>query len=105
MKRINSSDKRRMRENLCNRFGGRCAYCNRPAGLKAGTVDHYVPQALGGTNAQHNLRWSCRACNEAKADMPPEEWEERRPEPVMDPVSRRAALLQAIAQRARGAGA
>lgn len=101
MKRINSADKRQLRENLFQHAGGRCAYCNVRTGLRRGTVDHYLPQALGGTNERGNLRWCCVSCNQAKGDMPPEEWEQRRPEPVPDPVSRRCLLLQRIAQRAR----
>lgn len=101
MKRVNSAVKRRTRENLCHAHGGRCAYCNRPVRLPDGTVDHYMPQALGGTNARENLRWACRGCNERKADMHPDEWEKRRPVPVPDSVSRRHVLLQRIAQRVR----
>lgn len=101
MKRINSIDKRHLRHSLFQAFGGRCAYCNVRTGLKAGTVDHYLPQALGGTNERGNLRWCCVGCNTAKADMHPDEWEQRRPEPVADPIPTRIQLLQRIARRAR----
>lgn len=107
MKRINSGARRALRVNLCNRADGRCEYCRRQVGMK-GTVDHYLPQALGGTNAQTNLRWACVACNNLKADMTPEEWEQRMPEPEPADLSKadvRARLHQLIAQRAKGASA
>ena len=105
MKRINSADKRALRSNLCKRADGRCAYCQRRIGM-AGTVDHYLPQALGGTNEKTNLRWSCVGCNNLKADMPPEEWEQRKPPPVDDEPSKaeiRARMHRLIVDRAKGA--
>ncbi|MDP3139814.1 MAG: HNH endonuclease [Burkholderiaceae bacterium] len=63
---------------LCNAFDGRCAYCRAYVGMK-GTVDHYLPQALGGTNARPNLKWCCQACNNLKGDMTPDEWDQVRP--------------------------
>lgn len=105
MKRINSHERRLLRENLCNRYGGRCAYCNTPTGLRTGTVDHYLPEALGGTNAGANLRWSCLACNGAKDCMHPDEWEQKRQELrpwVEGRADRRVRLLQRIAHLGRG---
>mgnify|MGYP000243359702 CR=1 FL=1 len=106
MKRINSAERRELRANLCNRYGGRCAYCNTPTGLRSGTVDHYLPEALGGTNSQRNLRWCCWACNQAKGSMHPDEWEAWQP--ILRPrvesrADVRVRLLQWIAQRARAA--
>lgn len=101
-KDIFSSDKRLIRQDLCNRYGSRCAYCNRPTGLKDGTIDHYLPQALGGMHDQENLRWACEPCNNRKGDMHPDEWERCKPAPVVDEPSKRLHLLQRIAQRQRG---
>lgn len=103
MTNMNSEHKRQVRADLCARFGGRCAYCDVPVGLRRGTVDHYIPQALGGTNQAGNLRWACKPCNQAKADMPPEEWELRKPLPVArrGRQHRRLELLQQIAIRGR----
>lgn len=105
MKRINSNDKRAVRQNLFQRFGGRCAYCNARTGLRGGTVDHYVAQSLGGTNARENLRWCCISCNRAKGNMTPEQWEVCRPQPMVDSLSPRCMALVRIAQRARQVGA
>ncbi len=104
MKRINSADRRALRVTLCNRASGRCQYCNLKVGMR-GTVDHYLPQALGGTNARENLRWACVGCNNLKADMPPEEWEQRKPLPVQDAPTKaeiRARMHRLIVDRARG---
>lgn len=74
MNRINSEDKRRLRAKLHQQAGGRCEYCRCSLPLAEGTVDHYVPQARGGTNAQRNLRWSCIGCNRSKGDRMPADW-------------------------------
>lgn len=108
MKRINSNDRRLVRQSLCNRYGGHCAYCNTPTGLRAGTVDHYMPEALGGMNDRPNLRWACWDCNQAKKDMHPAEWERVRPtlRPWREtPADARVRLLQRIARLARGVAA
>jgi 5-methylcytosine-specific restriction endonuclease McrA len=108
MKRINSADRRELRVNLCNRYGGRCSYCNTSAGLRSGTVDHYLPEALGGGNERANLRWSCLACNHAKDCMHPNEWERVRPtlRPwVETPADAKVRILQHIARLARGVSA
>jgi 5-methylcytosine-specific restriction endonuclease McrA len=67
----------------------------------AGTVDHYMPQALGGTNERENLRWCCIECNGEKADMHPDEWEQRIPVRPQSPTKQqqKAALLSSIARR------
>lgn len=107
MKRINSEVRRGLRVDLCNLYGGRCAYCEETIGMR-GTIDHYVPEALGGTNRRSNLRWACQSCNQLKADMPPEEWEQRKPLPRPRRVSRamrKAQLLQLVAQRGRQSAA
>jgi len=56
----------------------KCIYCNRVANswvkdkngdnIKLKTaVDHIIPIALGGTNAENNLALSCSVCNRAKS--------------------------------------
>ena len=75
MRRKNSADKRSIRAKLCLGAKHCCSYCSKPTSMRVGTIDHYVPQALGGANAQSNLRWSCVACNREKADTHPDRWE------------------------------
>lgn len=105
MRGRNSEDKRQLRSDLCIAAGGLCAYCRRPTPMRLGTVDHYVPQKLGGTNERSNLRWCCNECNGLKADMTPEQWAQFPGRPRHDPtpasVRTRRQLLQFIANRAR----
>ena len=104
MQGINSADKTGLRKQLCDRWGGHCAYCTARVGLRRGTVDHYVPKALGGTNARRNLRWSCRRCNELKADMHPDDWAKvipTLPRPPETAYQRKVRLIQAAITRHR----
>lgn len=82
-------------------FGGRCVYCGVHVGLKRGTVDHYLPKALGGTNERSNLRWCCRGCNQLKGSMHPDEWERVRPRRPQPTESTRVQYARIIAQRAK----
>lgn len=94
-------NKRSVRQQVCDRFGGRCAYCKRSVGMR-GTLDHYVPRHMGGTSEQHNLKWACQRCNTMKGGMPPHEWELIVPRlSVLAPTraERRNQLLARIAQR------
>ena len=92
--------RRAIRKNVCDRYGGRCAYCDIYVGMK-GTVDHYVPQALGGQHQPHNLRWCCISCNNLKGDMSPKDWEAKKPPRVQHETKheKRIRLLSGIAQR------
>jgi hypothetical protein len=53
-----------------------CQYCG--ATDKPLTLDHYLPQELGGATVMENLKTSCRPCNKAKANKSIYEWEEYR---------------------------
>ncbi|UYL86355.1 HNH endonuclease [Microbacterium phage Jovita] len=48
-----------------------CVYCGRGAGM---VVDHFVPEARGGTDEPHNLMPACDRCNSSKQDHAPEAW-------------------------------
>jgi hypothetical protein len=54
---------------LIKRDGARCVYCEATDKL---VVDHMVPIALGGTDAQDNLALACKPCNSGKAGRTPE---------------------------------
>lgn len=45
-----------------------CEYCHSPEKLSASrfTVDHLIPQSLGGTDDLANLALACRRCNERR---------------------------------------
>lgn len=49
------------------RDGLRCSYCGR--GIEDDiqlTLDHLLPQELGGSNSAENLVTACKSCNSAK---------------------------------------
>ncbi len=104
MKGISSHVKRDRRAAAHAKADGRCSYCRKPVGLKEGTLDHFWPRALGGTSRQKNIRWSCLACNAAKADMHPLEWLQKMPKPEPRRATRyeiKCQLLTEIAMKAR----
>jgi 5-methylcytosine-specific restriction endonuclease McrA len=49
---------------LRKRDGDRCQYCGR----KGDSVDHVRPRSRGGEHTWDNVVWSCRRCNDRKAD-------------------------------------
>jgi 5-methylcytosine-specific restriction endonuclease McrA len=61
---------------LFNIQGGLCAYCEIPMDINtcnkpnSPTVDHIIPKSKGGTCDPFNLVCACRACNNAKGDLP-----------------------------------
>lgn len=52
----------------------RCVYCRKGMGLTVLTIDHFVPESLGGGNEFNNLVSCCKRCNRIKADSHPSEW-------------------------------
>lgn len=54
---------------------GLCHYCGRPTPAKALTMDHIVPIARGGSSTKGNVVPACKACNTAKQQLLPMEWE------------------------------
>ena len=92
-----------LRRDVCASYNATCAYCGTKVRLHQGTIDHYLPTALGGSNETPNLRWCCRPCNNKKGGMTPEEWERVKPpyRPAVTRAAVRQALLTLIAQRQR----
>ncbi|MEH1768194.1 MAG: HNH endonuclease signature motif containing protein [Nostoc sp.] len=45
-----------------------CEYCHSPERSSSDrfTIDHLVPQSLGGSDADDNLALACRRCNERR---------------------------------------
>jgi hypothetical protein len=61
---------RRLRFEVLRRDGHRCRYCGAgPENAKL-TVDHVIPQALGGLSVPENLVTACDPCNSGKASVP-----------------------------------
>ena len=55
---------------------GRCHYCNRQVPAAELTMDHIVPVARGGKSTKGNVVPCCKACNNAKKQLLPMEWEQ-----------------------------
>ncbi|MBR1910167.1 MAG: HNH endonuclease [Lachnospiraceae bacterium] len=47
---------------------GLCAHCGRAANAALQTVDHVIPQSLGGSDDLRNLMPLCYSCNAERAD-------------------------------------
>lgn len=54
------------RSEIFDRFDGLCVYCTAPAEV----LDHVIPIARGGADAEDNLAPACRACNASKHCKP-----------------------------------
>jgi len=54
---------------------GICGYCGCPTPPKALTMDHIVPVARGGRSTKGNVLPACKACNTAKKQLLPMEWD------------------------------
>jgi hypothetical protein len=59
------------RTTVYQRDAGQCHYCGRVVPLDEGTLDHVLPESLGGRDANWNLVWSCAPCNTAKGQRWP----------------------------------
>ena len=69
------------REEILQRDGGCCWYCGEPGH----TVDHWIPLCRGGTNSKLNLVCACKACNDLKGNLMPDNFMALL-EPVSPPV-------------------
>lgn len=66
--------RRNIRKRLYDGQEGRCHYCKRPMAFNPAktlqgnfaTLDHIVPQSVGGRNSVQNFVLACRRCNEKK---------------------------------------
>ena len=58
------------RQQIAERFQYRCSYCQSPQRLMGVslTIDHIIPQSLGGATELHNLCLACWDCNLIKSD-------------------------------------
>ena len=55
---------------------GVCGYCGLPTPPKELTMDHIVPIARGGRSTKGNVLAACKACNTAKKQLLPMEWDQ-----------------------------
>ena len=103
-----------VREYLLEKWGRECAYCgaeNVPL-----EIDHIHPRGKGGSDRVSNLAIACHDCNQAKSNMPVEQFLAKEPErlrrilaqakaPLKDAAavnSTRWALFQALQAAGKG---
>lgn len=89
---------KRLRYEIFRRDNYTCRYCGASAPDVQLTVDHVIPEALGGRDAPSNLVTACADCNSGKTSIAPDA-------AVVDEVDRRAeewasAMQQAATERA-----
>lgn len=61
-----------LRYQVFRRDNHTCYYCGRSAPEVKLTIDHVVPEALGGRDVPENLRTACTDCNGGKSATPPD---------------------------------
>lgn len=64
--------KGRLRFEILRRDGHTCRYCGQSAPDVKLTVDHVVPESLGGSDDPSNLVTACTSCNGGKASIAPD---------------------------------
>lgn len=70
------AEKQWCRRTLIRRDGCVCGLCGEPIALMRDvTLDHKHPRSKGGSDAIENLQLAHRACNQAKSDLTPEQWQ------------------------------
>lgn len=71
-----------LRDRVFQRYGRECYLRFADCLIFADTVDHVIPQSMGGTDKMSNLRPACRRCNVRKGN--------RLPLDVLSPIPVRA---------------
>ena len=66
-RRIKGRSKQDRLRQVWGKSNNRCAHCGKAAVGQARTVDHVIPQVLGGGNDQRNLMPLCQHCNKSRA--------------------------------------
>lgn len=71
--------RRLVRPRTISRDGQPCAYCQREMNIRdfwlCPTRDHAHPYSKGGRGGD-NIVWCCRSCNNVKADLLEDQWQE-----------------------------
>ena len=55
-----------IREDVYNKYGGRCAYCGEKIAVKDMQIDHLAPLSRNGADNVENYMPACRMCNHYK---------------------------------------
>jgi len=59
---------KKKRKAIYDRDNHTCAYCDNPVLDRNLTLDHVLPEELGGTHCHTNLVVACRSCNQSKGE-------------------------------------
>jgi 5-methylcytosine-specific restriction endonuclease McrA len=65
------------RKLIYNTANGRCILCGRKITYDNMTLDHIVPLVMNGADDISNLQCTCKACNEFKGSILPDDFMER----------------------------
>lgn len=84
-----------LRFQVLRRDNHTCRYCGRSAPEVRITVDHVVPEALGGPDTPENLVAACSDCNSGKSATPPDAAQVAE---VRDDALKWSAAVRAVAQ-------
>ena len=66
-----------IRKYIYKQADGKCALCGKPVKYDDFTVDHIVPLSMGGENDIDNFQCTCKACNQFKSNILPEDFIQR----------------------------
>ena len=61
-------NKTHRKKEIWKKAKGLCAHCGRCTAPSQQTIDHVIPQAVGGTNDQRNLMPLRSTCNKRRSD-------------------------------------
>ena len=60
---MSSPKRRRKLPHILTRDGYRCTLCGCPLTTETATLDHIIPEGVGGRDSNDNLRAACKPCN------------------------------------------
>ena len=96
---------RETRELIYRSADGRCALCGRKILYEDMTLDHITPLSMGGNDTLDNLQCTCKACNQFKSNILPDDFMNRITEIFMYHTRKRLGdcfrwkLLQALIEK------
>lgn len=82
-----------MKELVYSKKGYRCFYCGKVLQKEQITIDHLIPQTIGGPTITNNLVPACKRCNEEKNSMTEVQYEEYLCKPT--PAKKREYVQEA----------
>lgn len=85
---------KRMRFEILRRDSHTCRYCGDSAPDVKLTVDHVIPEALGGKDEPTNLVTACEDCNSGKSSIAPDS-------PLVEDLNRAASIWDAALAKAQ----